>query len=468
MVRGFAATIEPAGEFDVKNRFPSYTYDKLVCGLIDAHAYAQDEAALAVLGKATQAALPHLPPKAVARQETPVLAHEDFTRHCWDESYTLPENLFLAAQRSGDARYRNLAERFLYHEFFEALARGENALPGKHAYSHVNALSSAAQAYFALGDEQCLRAARKGFRMVQDQSYATGGWGPDEHFIVPGSGQLADSLQKTHSSFETPCGAYAHFKITRYLLQATKDSRYGDSMERVLYNTVLGARPIRSDGTAFYYSDYNFKAIKSYYSDKWPCCSGTLPQLAADYGISAYLRDERGLYVNLYVPSTVTWTEAGRTCSLRLTTEYPYDSKIRLEIVTAPLRAFSVFLRVPEWASNALLSASGMPGSRKLQPGTFAELRGEWKSSDRIELELPLRTRLEPIDGQHPHTVALLCGPLVLMPVGDSRATIPPAELLAAKQPTSSAKVWRAKNNVISFKSFMDIEGEGYTAYIRI
>ena len=50
-------------------------------------------------------------------------------------------------------------------------------------------------------------------------------------FANPGSGEIGESLTKTHSSFETPCGSYAHFKITRYLLRATKDSRYGDSME---------------------------------------------------------------------------------------------------------------------------------------------------------------------------------------------------------------------------------------------
>lgn len=468
MVRGFAATVEPSGKFYVENRFPSYIYDKLVCGLIDAHTYAHDEAALAVLARATDAALPYLPPKAIARQETPVLAHEDFTRHCWDESYTLPENLFLAARVSGDDRYTKLARRFLYDDFFDALASGENALPGKHAYSHVNALSSAAQAYFTLGDVRYFRAARNGFRMVQEQSYATGGWGPDEHFIVPGSGKLGASLESTHSSFETPCGSYAHFKITRYLLQATRDSRYGDSMERVLYNTVLGARPIRLDGAAFYYSDYNFHGSKFYFTDKWPCCSGTLPQMAADYGISAYFRDERGVYANLYVASTLTWTEAGATCSLRLTTEYPYDSKIRFDVTTTAPRVFSVFLRIPEWASGASVSANGASGFKNVQAGSFAEIRREWKSGDSIELNLPLSKRLESIDAQHPDTVALLCGPLVLMAIGDSPPQLTRSKLLSVSQSGAGAPLWKTGDGQVSFENFMDIRDERYTAYQRI
>src|SRR3546814_5645624 len=91
--------------------------------------------------------------------------------------------------------------------------------------------------------------------MIQEQSWASGGWGPGEFFIKPGSGELAETLFRNFkSSFETVCGSYAHFKLTRYLLRITRDSRYGDSMERVFYNTVLGAMPMLADGSAFYYS----------------------------------------------------------------------------------------------------------------------------------------------------------------------------------------------------------------------
>ena len=120
------------------------------------------------------------------------------------------------------------------------------------------------QAYLTLGSEKHLRAARNAFDMLLSQSYATGGWGPDETLRAPGSPDVYASLTNTHSSFETPCGSYAHFKLTRYLLQVTREARYGDSMERVMYNTVLGAKPLMADGRTFYYSDYNFKGRKVY------------------------------------------------------------------------------------------------------------------------------------------------------------------------------------------------------------
>ena len=127
-------------------------------------------------------------------------------------------------------------------------------------------------AYLVAGSEKHLRAAQNAFVMLQEQSFATGGWGPDEILRAPGSNDLYASLTNTHHSFETPCGSYAHFKLTRYLLRVTRDARYGDSMERVMYNTVLGAKPLHENGENFYYADYNFDAQRVYKKARWACC----------------------------------------------------------------------------------------------------------------------------------------------------------------------------------------------------
>ena len=434
--------------------------------------FAHDPDAVETLALATKAALAHLPDKAMPHVDTPLRANEDFTQHVWDESYTLPENLFLAWERTGTSQYREMAKRYLFNEeYFEPLAHGENVLPGRHAYSHVNALSSAARAYLVLGKSKYFRAARNGFAMVEEQSFATGGWGPDEHFVVPGSGSLGDSLNKTHASFETPCGSYAHFKISRYLLRITKDSHYGDSMERVMYNTVLGAKPLQPDGSAFYYSDNNFQGRKVFHQDKWPCCSGTLPQIAADYRISAYFRDDRNMYVNLYVPSTVTWNRAGRRYSLRQTTEYPYENSIRFDVTASSPETFSMFFRIPQWADGARLATNGMRDSRTLKAGAFAKVHREWKTGDRIELELPLKMRLEAVDQQHPDTVALVSGPLVLMPLThQATGQLTRATLLAAKRTVGAERAWTAGSDdrIFNLKTFMDIRDEPYTTYVTV
>ena len=143
-------------------------------------------------------------------------------------------------------------------------------------------------AYLVAGNEKHLRAAQNAFDMLQVQSYATGGWGPNEMLRAPGSSAVYNSLTETHRSFETSCGWYAHFKLTRYLLRVTRDARYDDSMERMMYNTVLGAMPLQENGENFYYCDYNFNGKREYKPVRWACCSGTLPQVVADYRINTY------------------------------------------------------------------------------------------------------------------------------------------------------------------------------------
>ena len=470
LVRGYAATISP--KFYEGNRFPAYIYDKISIGLLDAHQFAMDYTALHTLDLTVDAVLPHLPPRALSRAEQYARPHADES-FCWDEPYTLPENLFLAYKRGAGDRFRDLAKRFLADDwYFDPLAAGQNVLPGKHAYSHVNALSSAMQAYLVLGSEKHLRAAQNGFDFLRTtQSFATGGWGPDEQFRAPGSGEMGESLTKTHSSFETPCGAYAHFKITRYLLRVTKDSRYGDSMEKVLYNTILGAKPMKKDGHGFYYSDYNNDGFKTYHPNQWTCCTGTFAQITADYGISAYFGDSKGIYVNLYVPSRLTWSRGREVISFTQQTNYPHQPSTQIDIWAAMPSKFPVYLRIPAWAGpRTTVAVNGKVALASPAPGQFARLDGVWKTGDRIEIEFDMPTVLEAVDPQHPDLVALVHGPLALFSVGAIPAKIGRKELLAASQVSAGSTDWNAKTAAgnLTLRPFASIQDEHYRLYLKV
>jgi uncharacterized protein len=473
LVKGYAETLDPKAKFFVDYRLPAYTYDKLSCGLIDAHEFARDPMAMDVHEKLTRSVVAYLPEKALSRAEQRSRPHKN-TPYTWDESYTLPENLFLAYQRSGKTLYRDMAKRYLEDDtYFGPLSQGNNVLPFEHAYSHVNAFSSAMQAYITLGSEMHLHAAKNGFNMLETtQSFVTGGWGPNESFGEPGTGQLSDSLTYTHASFETPCGAYGHFKITRYLLRVTKDAHFGDSMERVLYNTILGAYPIQADGTSFYYADYNNTGKKVYYKDKWPCCSGTFPQLAADYHISTYLRSSDGVYVNLFTPSSVNWTDGGGKYGLTQQTKYPLDNKVQINVQGSRPADYTVYVRIPGWTTaDAVLSVNGNRVSERVQPGTFAAIRRTWKDGDRAELELPMPLRIEQVDANHPNYVALMRGPLVLFAVADSQPGFSKAELLRASltnNATGDSVATSADRKSISMRPYMSIKDESYSTYVLL
>jgi DUF1680 family protein len=437
-------------------------------GLIDSHRFVSDNDALAILERTTSAALPQLPGHAVEHGKPwrPNRKTDDWN---WDESYTIAENLFLAYHYGAGEKYRDLGKQYLYEPYYDRLARGENDMAGRHAYSHVNSLSSAMQAYLTLGSEKHLRAAKNAFDMLVAQSFATGGWGPDEQLRATGSDDVFASLTRTHHSFETPCGSYAHFKLTRYLLRVTREARYGDSMERVMYNTVLGAKPLAADGHTFYYSDYNFKGSKFYHDSRWPCCSGTLPQVAADYRLNMYFRDRDGVFVNLYVPSTVRWKQGDTQVSLTQKGAYPFESGVQLEVTASKPAEFAMYLRIPAWAEGASVAVNGKRATESVVAGKFVPIRRQWKTGDRVELELPLRLRLEPLDVRHPQTAALLSGPLVLFAMTDAAPAVTSKELLAARK--IGPQKWQvagANNGSLNLLPFTAIGDEPYTTYLSL
>lgn len=475
----FQPTISPL--FWKNFPYPAYNYDKTVIALIDAHKFLGAPNAFDLLNKVTDAAEPWLPPHAIDRGEPQrkwraSIGEPTTDGWTWDESYTMAENLYLAADRGAGERYRMMAPKFLLDEnWFDPLSENQNVLANHHAYSFCNSLSSAMQAWLSAGSRKHMHAAVNAFDMLLAQSFATGGWGPDESFVAPGSGKLHASLTKTHSSFETPCGSYAHFKITRSLLRVTQDGRYGDSMERVLYNTVLGAKPLLADGHTFYYSDYNFNGKKVYFPDRWPCCSGTMPQVAADYRILAYFHNDRELFVNLYLPSTVRWIHAdGTHLTLMQESNYPFEGKINFALNASRPINFPLHLRIPEWANDRTaqiftLRVNGVRVIPEVHNG-FATITHDWKRSDKIELTLPLNLRLQAIDPEHPNTVALLRGPLVLFPLtSDGQLTLTREQLLNTQQiPNESGWQISTPRGPVTLLPFTSIEDQSYTTYVNL
>jgi hypothetical protein len=471
------AMYQPAisGKFYTNFRFPAYNYDKTVIGLIDAHQFAQVTNAFDLLNQTTDAADPHLPPHALDRdgpQRAWRASVGDSTvdNYCWDESYTMPENLYLAWQRGAGERYHKMAPRYLLDKtYFDPLSENKNVLADHHAYSFCNALSSAMQAYISDNSVKHLHAASNAFDMIdRGQSFATGGWGPNESFSAPGSGAMYASLTGTHRGFETPCGSYAHFKLTRYLLRVTRDGRYGDSMERVFYNTVLGAKRLEPDGHAFYYSDYNFSGQRVYFPDAWPCCSGTLPQVAADYRKLVYFHEGDAVYVNLYLPSTVRWTTAdGAQVTLAQMHQYPLERGVSMRIGVSRPAEFAVRLRIPAWTDSAVVRVNGTRVAPVVTTG-FAELKRRWKDGDRIDMEIPLTMRLEAIDTEHPDTVALVRGPLVLFAETETAPKVTRRQLLAAARADDGA--WRAQTDsgAMRLVPFTKLGEDRYTTYLNV
>jgi DUF1680 family protein len=141
---------------------------------------------------------------------------------------------------------------------------------------------------------------------------------------------------------------------------------------------------------------------------------------------------------------------------------------VQFDVKTSQARDFAVNFRIPAWAMGASISVNGRRLQAPATPGSFAAVHRQWKTGDRVELDLPMTTRLETVDPQHPQTVALLFGPLVLFAITDTQPSMTHADLLAAKR--TGQRSWQVKTTGAPVKMlpFIDIGEEQYSTYLRL
>jgi DUF1680 family protein len=466
LVQGFGATLGVDNQSIIRpqtNLWTCYTLDKHFAGLIDAYTLAHLDEARVLLPRVFDGARSLMPDHGrdrIGKKNPP-----------YDETYVMPENLFAAYQLTGRHEFQATALNYLLdHDFFDPLARKEDVLPGRHAYSHAIALSSAAKAYLVLGDEKYRHAIAYAWTcLTTTQQFASGGWGPNEQFVEPHQGKLYESLGSTVDHFETPCGAYAASKLDRYLLRLTGDPRYGDHLERVIYNTVLGVKQPDSDGDYPYYSTYSSRAHKVWYPHKWPCCSGTLVQCVADYPLNLYFRAADGVTVNLYAASELHLEQNGARIKITQATDFPVSETISIRIHSDTPQLWTLRLRIPAWLNQpariTVNGAAAAPG----EPGSFAALRRRWKGGDVVELRLPQEFRGEPIDDLHPDVVAIMRGPLMLVaidpPDGLEKRPLPIHEGFGALEHRADAWTRNDGGQQVVFVPFYQVQNERYTTY---
>lgn len=460
--KAFVKAPNPYAGPKAQQQWAAYVMDKYVVGLIDAYRLSGVEQAKTLLPIVIEKCRPYISPISrdrVGKVDPP-----------YDETYVMPENLFHVAEITGDDRYRQMAVHYLLDkEWFDPLAAGKDVLPGKHAYSHTIALSSGGQAYLHLNDPKYRKALENAWTFMEPQRFASGGWGPEEQFVPLHQGRLAASLASSKAHFETPCGAFADLKLARYLISFTGDARYGDGLERTLYNTILATRFPDSDGGYPYYSDYGAAGEKRYYHQKWPCCSGTLVQTVADYVLNAYFHDDRSLLVNLYTPSGVRWQRPGGEVLVSQETDYPAADAVRLTVREPGDGRFAMKLRIPAWTKGASLKVNGQP--QAVTPGTIATVDRTWKAGDTIDLVIPQPLRTLPIDDRNPDTQAVMRGAIMYVGInpwdGIEKQAIALPRALEAIPGASEAYRTNVVGRNLVFIPYHTVDTERSTTYFK-
>ena len=128
-----------------------------------------------------------------------------------------------------------------------------------------------------------------------------------------------------------------------------------------------------ADGRVFYYSDYcALGGSKRNHSVGWSCCTGTRPMALADLHDLVYFHSTDGLYVNLFVPSTVDWNSRDGQVTIRQRTRFPEDDSTELVMTARRPMTFSLKLRSPGWLAGPL--AVAVNGAARRGTGRLARL----------------------------------------------------------------------------------------------
>ena len=201
-------------------------------------------------------------------------------------------------------------------------------------------------------------------------------------------------------------------KLSRHLFCWTGDSSIADYYERALYNHILGQQDPET-GMVTYFLPLLSGSHKLYSTKEnsfW-CCVGSGFENHAKYGEAIYYHNNQGIYVNLFIPSQVTWKEKGVT--LLQETEFPKEETTQFTIrAEKPVRT-TIYLRYPSWSKKAEVFVNGKKVAVKQKPGSYIAITRDWKDNDHISATYPMRIELEATP-DNPNKVALLYGPLVL------------------------------------------------------
>lgn len=385
---------------------PLYAYHKVFAGALDAHLHVEHPAALQVaqgLGDYLGRILEGLSDDQV--QEILRAEHGGLTE-CYAELYA----------QLGERRWLTLAERLRHRSIIDPLAAGRDELAGKHANTQIPKVIGSARLYELTQDAQHAKAAMFFWEAVtKDHSYVIGGNSDHEHFGEPRklSGQLGEQTCEG-------CNTYNMLRLTRRLYGWSGQGAYFDFYERAHLNHTMSQQDPES-GMFTYFTPLaaGLRRVHSDPENDFWCCVGTGMESHAKHGESIWWKQAlpgggQRIIVNLYYASRL---DAGPV-KLCMDTAYPYGETVTITVEAqsagAPGRrgpeGMELALRVPGWCADPRLMLNGKAAGRRVD-GYFV-LAG-LRTGDRVELTLPMRTRVEtmPDDAR---LLAFLSGPLVL------------------------------------------------------
>ncbi len=158
-----------------------------------------------------------------------------------------------------------------------------------------------------------------------------GGHGDAEHFF-----SINDFAAHLNGATCETCCTYNMLKLTQHLFEWAPDAREMDFYERALYNDILASQD-PATGMFVYFMSMQPGGFKTYSTphDSFWCCVGSGMENHTRYGEAIYSHSRYSLqYVNLFIPSELTWREKNLT--VRQETTFPKSDSTRLDVQVQP------------------------------------------------------------------------------------------------------------------------------------
>jgi DUF1680 family protein len=388
-----------ADNFSVNGKWvPWYNLHKIYAGLRDAWHYAGNEDARLMLIQLSDWAL----------RLTGKLTDEQMQAMLKSEHGGMNEVLADVYQMTGDARYLALALRFSHQAVLAPLGKGEDRLTGLHANTQIPKVIGF-QRIGELTKRKDMAQAAEFFwqTVVEHRTVAIGGNSVKEHFHD--SADFSPMINEVEGP-ET-CNTYNMLKLTEMLFLADGQGKYADYYERALYNHILASQ--RPGGGFAYFTPMrpNHYRVYSQVDQGMWCCVGSGIESHAKYGEFIYAHDKDALFVNLFIPSVLKWRDKG--VEVTQTNRFPDQAGTRITVDSDA--RFTMKIRYPAWVAAGKLGVrvNGRAMRIDAQPGSYLSIDRAWRKGDRVDLSLPMTTRLEQMPDKSNY-YAVMHGPIVL------------------------------------------------------
>ena len=389
------------GGFDMNGGWsPWYTVHKVMAGLLDAYMQCDNQQALQVLkGMAdwTGNTLKNLSPEQLQKM----------LRCEWGGMNDLLANLYAV---TAEKKYLDLSYKFYDDFVMKPLSEKIDPMPGKHSNTNVPKAIGSATQYELTGNQSDKTIASFFWEtIVHHHSYVIGGNSNYEY--CGDADKLNDRLSDNTS--ET-CNTYNMLKLTRHLFSWQPDAALGNYYERALYNHILASQN-PENGMMCYFVPLRMGTQKSF-SDSFntfTCCVGSGMENHSKYTEGIYYEGKDGsLFVNLFIPSVLTWKDKGVT--IKQETAYPEKGNTTFTISAKKENKFAIKIRKPWWAKNGIIiKVNGAAVKKSTEVSGFIVVDRKWKNGDKLELSMPMSLYTESMP-DNPGRIAFMYGPLVL------------------------------------------------------